>query len=175
MVKIAQYYIDIDGDDPDYGLGWICSGGSEGATWALFPCNFNAQLVQAANWTLNPGSETSSTVSIQYCLSEPTEEHCTLQSSIIIMSMMIGCNPVKMLCMLTILLYHTSKPLATLGGAIESFLMKDGLITEQMCLAENGTLVSNGSWSASSRKWEPKRRRWFRSASWKRWLTCNIL
>ena len=156
MVKLAQYYIDINGGAPDYGLGWICSGGSKGASWPLSPCNFNAKLVQAANWTLNPGSEASSTVSIQYCPSEPTEKHCTFQFNITIMSLVISCNLVKMLCMLTILLYHTSKPLATLGDAIKSFLMKDAPATEQMCLAENGTLVSNGSWSASSRKWEPK-------------------
>ena len=145
MVKFAQYYMDINGGAPDYGPGWIFSGDSEGASWAFSPFNSNAQLVQAANWMLNPGSEISSTGFIPYCLSEPTKAHCSLQFSIIIMSMVIGCNLVKMLCVLVILLYHTSKPLATPGDAIESFLMKDGPSTEQMCLAENGTLVSNGS------------------------------
>lgn len=145
MVKLAQYYMDINGGAPDYGPGWICSGDSEGASWAFSPCNSNAQLVKAANWTLNPGSETSSTGFIPYCLSETTKKHYSLQFSIIIMSMVIGLNLVKMLCVLVILLYHTLKPLVTLGDVIESFMMKDGPRTEQMCLAENGTLVSNGS------------------------------
>ena len=134
-----------------------------------------------ANWMIdvpnNPRSPEDGTwsVPIRYCLSQPVKGYCTLQFSILIIAIVLVCNLTKLACMVVLLLRQEAKPLVTLGDAVESFLETLDPITENMCLADKWKFSSKERWSATREPYEPKRLRWFASASRKRWLTCNVL
>lgn len=152
---------------------WICPSSWTAGTDKTNPCNVPTDLQNSANWTLlDP--YTNSKYDVQYCLSQPVEEHCKLQFSIVVMGIVIACNLLKVLCMLLMLRYQRSQPLVTLGDAIASFLRKPDLSTEQFCLAEKDWF-SQKSWGKGPTAWKDQRYHWFSSASKKQWLTCNIL
>ena len=147
---------------------WLCSDTSN--------CDTNAVLTEAASWTItfdDDGQRRS--LPIQYCLSQPVEGHCTLQLSFLIISIVIVCNITKLACMIMLLLHQQAKPLVTLGDAVESFLETPDPTTENMCLADKSEFSARKPWSAACDSYEFRQLRWFASASWKRWLTCNIL
>jgi len=58
---------------------------------------------------------------IQYCLSQPVQEHCKLQFSLAIMVVVVLCNLVKAVCMGFIVWRKDPEPLVTLGDALSSF------------------------------------------------------
>ena len=65
--------------------------------------------------------------------------------------------------------------LVTIGDAVASFLYKKDPTTEGICLSTNSD-IQNNRWKAQPAKpWNPTSQFWFRAASVKRWLTCNIL
>ena len=165
---------------------WLCSGelGETG-------CNTSALLTEAANWkiyidksngpvsgpvdnSVYPHAD-SQAFPIQYCLSQPAGGHCTLQFSLLLITSVIVCNITKLACMMMLLLRHQAKPLVTLGDAVESFLATPDPTTENLCLADKRIFSEKKPWLARHDSYEPKQLRWFASASWKRWLTCNIL
>lgn len=161
------------GDGVPY--GWICQTSIDD----MSKCDINNSLKDSADWTLS--SEYGNYISadhydfrVDYCLSNPVEEHCKLQFSMVIMAIVMGCNLVKAVCMLLTLRYHTDQPLVSSGDAIASFLDNPDPTTVNMCLADKYKFIEN-DWVPGPRPWEPKRRRWFASASTKRWLTCNLL
>ena len=154
---------------------WLCD--NEYKNYDL-SCNTSALLTDAANWTINirrGGSEPTQAVPIQYCLSQRVDGHCTLQFSLLIITIVIVCNITKLACMIMLLLRQQAKPLVTLGDAVESFLATPDPTTENMCLAEKRVFSAKKPWLARRDSYEPKQLLWFASASWKRWLTCNIL
>ena len=131
-------------DDPDH---FIC----------YYGCDANFLL---ANWTINVGPEGASRrVPIQYCLSQPVKEHCTLQFSILIITIVLVCNITKLACMVVVLLRQQAKPLVTLGDAVESFLETPDPIIENMCLADKKKFSAKKSWSATRDLYEPKKLR----------------
>ena len=144
-----------------------------------FPCNTAGHCDTndlVANWTINVSTEVASrAVPIQYCLSQPVKGYCTLQFSVVIITIVLVCNNTKLACMVVLLLRQQAKPLVTLGDAVESFLETPDPITENMCLADKTKFSTKKPWSATCDPYEPKKLRWFASASRKRWLTCNIL
>lgn len=149
-------------------LEWMCSNGP--------PCNINILLSSANNWIINGFPEPAGyqEFAVQYCLSEPKEEHCQMQFSVAIMGIVIVCNLMKAVCMLLALTRQRSQPLVTLGDAIETFLQRADPATAGMCLADKSGFTSR-TWSLRPREWNVQQRRWFSSASMKRWLACNIL
>ena len=160
------------------------SGGVWGGVWPCTnaygeTCNTSELLTLAANWTMDIGLGSNGGYShafpIQYCLSQPVEGYCTLQFSFLIITIVIVCNIMKLACMMMLLLRQQAKPLVTLGDAVESFLATPDPTTEDMCLADKREFSAKKPWSARRDSYEPKQLRWFASASWKRWLTCNIL
>lgn len=153
---------------------WICGdiiGYSHTTT-----CDMSAVLAEAADWTMNINTDGHLWAHpIQYCLSQPVEEHCTLQFSLWIITIVIMCNITKLACMIMLLFRQQAKPLVTLGDAVESFLETPDPTTENMCLADKSGFAAKTPLSTASDSYEPRQLRWFASASWKRWLTCNIL
>ena len=115
------------------------------------------------------------TLSIQYCLSKRVEEHCKLQFSLAIMIAVIICNLIKTICMSIIAWKQDPEPLVTLGDAIASFLDRPDVMTEGNCIAGRTRFEDSKSWGLCLSRWHPKRLRWFRAASKRRWLVCNIL
>ena len=144
--------------------------------WQDDPGEFIHTNTLAANWTITVSTGVASrAVPIQYCLSQPVKGYCTLQFSILIITIVLVCNITKLACMVVLLLRQQAKPLVTLGDAVESFLETPDPSTENMCLADKRKFSAKKPWSATCDPYEPKKLRWFASASWKRWLTCNIL
>ena len=139
---------------------------------------------------LSNGSNLQFNHSIQYCLSQPVEQQCQVQISLIILGVVVACNATKALCMLFTFRCQKSQPLVTLGDAIESFVKDPDQNTGGMCLASKEIFDNAGknkinhiwldslqkpAWTARPMVWTARRHRWFSSASLKRWLMCNIL
>ena len=113
--------------------------------------------------------------SIDYCLSKPVVEHCKLQLSVTIMIVVISCNMIKTVCMTTVLWKQDSEPLVTLGDAIASFLDRPDVTTKQNCVAGRTRFEDRKYWGLLLSRWDPRRFRWFRAASRRRWIVCNVL
>ena len=112
---------------------------------------------------------------IDYCLSKRVREHCKLQFSLTIMIVVIVCNMVKTVCMAMIFWKQDPEPLVTLGDAIASFLDRPDVTSERNCIAGRAQFENSRYWGLLLSRWDPKRLRWFRAASQRRWLACNVL
>ena len=112
---------------------------------------------------------------VQYCLSQQVEEHCKLQFSLVIMLIVMICNLIKTICMGWIAWKQDPEPLVTLGDAIVSFLDRPDITTKGCCMKGKSRFEGSRSWVSVPSKWESKPMRWFRTASERRWLVCNIL
>ena len=110
-----------------------------------------------------------------YCLSVPTEEHCKLQFSLAIMIVVIVCNLIKTICMSAIVWKRDLEPLVTLGDAIASFMDRPDVTTKGNCIAGKARFEKSKSWDSLSRRWDSTTLLWFRAASSRRWMVCNIL
>ncbi len=165
---------------------WICCG-----NWLAYQngrCNTDYMLKNASSWTFSAGEwhggtwyekcaglATDETVfPVQYCLSQSVEEHCQVQFSIVIMGVVMVCNLLKAMCMLLALRQQKSRPLVTVGDAIEEFLSRPDRTTVLACLSEKYSF-SDQTWGKSSSKWKKEGRRWFSSVSKRRWLVCTVL
>ncbi|KAG8534322.1 uncharacterized protein KY384_001166 [Bacidia gigantensis] len=122
------------------GYDWMCRG------W----CSSSNEPIQAAK----RGSleipylyDGGSSLSIKSCLSKPAEEHCSVQFSVVIMSIVIVANAVKAFCMFLILQQQRKAPLVTIGDAVQSFLRTNDPETINKCLAERKDFRSS-NWHA---------------------------
>jgi hypothetical protein len=138
-------------------------------------CDIDSLRAQASTWKLAVQVWDDTSYPIQYCVSQPVTEHCKLQLSIFIMCVVIGCNAVKTISILLAPLHQKSPPLVTLKDAFQSFLLEKDPTTERMCLAGKQSFKGRRGWKLSAAPYSQKRYRWFSSASWKRWLFCNLL
>ena len=150
-------------------------------------CDPSTVIANGQNWSIDVADiqgETSYIIpvdppvnetSIQYCLSKRVEEHCKLQFSLVIMIVVIICNLIKTICMSIIAWKQDSEPLVTLGDAIASFLDRPDVTTEGNCIVGKNRFEQSRNWRLLLSRWDPKRLRWFRAASQRRWLVCNIL
>lgn len=109
-----------------------------------------------------------------YCLSKRVGEHCKLQFSLTIMTVVIVCNLIKTVCMAMISWKQDPEPLVTLGDAIASFLDRPDVTTDRHCIAGR-TWFESRDWDFRLSRWNPKHLRWSRAASRKRWIVCNVL
>lgn len=149
-------------------------------------CDPSGVIANGHNWSIDvsdtdmttystsPGSQVNET-SIQYCLSKGVEEHCKLQFSLAIMIVVIICNLIKTICMSIIAWKQDPEPLVTLGDAIASFLDRPDMTTEGNCIVGKTRFEDSKSWHLLLSTWDPKGLPWFRAASQRRWLVCNIL
>ena len=143
---------------------WMCTNDGD-------HCNIEKLQEQADDWEIGGYSPP---MTVQYCYSQRVEEHCSVQFSVVIMSIVIFANAIKSMCMLLTLWRQKQAPLVTLGDAIQSFLQLSDPATANQCLA-NKDDFRYGKWSSRARHWKPRRFFWFSGASKTRWLTCNIL
>lgn len=151
---------------------WLCSS-SINPEYDDQPCDVDHTLGNASNWTLSDDSSPYSWP-IQYCLSQPVSERCQVHFSIIIMGVVMVCNSFKALCMFLALRRQSSRPLVTLGDAIEEFLVNPDRTTRLVCLSDKKDFI-RGRWRNASSKWERKDHYWFSNLSIQRWLVCNAL
>ena len=161
----------------------ICTWGFYGTT-----CNLSEVTSNPQNWSASiphvtghlfdsplPTQMPLIETNIQYCLSKRVGEHCTLQFSLAIMIVVITCNMLKTICMSIIAWKQDPEPLVTLGDAIASFLDRPDVKTEGSCIAGKNQFEDSRSWGLLLSRWDLKQMRWFRAASRRRWLVCNLL
>ena len=152
---------------------WMCS------AYSNLACDINQLRAKASSWALNDTLNFSyddlysQQYPVEYCLSEPVDEQCKVQLSLVIVAVVIACNAIKLCCMLLVLWKQRSAPLVTLGDAIESFMLNKDTTTSGMCWANKKTFT-NQQWEPSARPWLRQRHYWFASASIRRWVLCNI-
>ncbi|KAF6232072.1 hypothetical protein HO173_009666 [Letharia columbiana] len=91
------------------------------------------------------------------------------------MIVVIICNLIKTVCMSIIAWKQDPEPLVTLGDAIASFLDRPDVTTEGNCIVGKTRFENSRSWDLLLCRWDPKRLRWWRAASQRRWLACNVL
>ena len=152
---------------------WMCS------AIPYLTCDVNQLRAKASSWTLNDtvylsyDNLYSQQYQVEYCLSQPVQEKCKVQLSLVIIAVVIICNGIKLCCMLVIIWKKQSTPLVTIGDAIESFMLERDPTTRDMCWANKKTFTSQ-HWEPSARPWLRQRHFWFASASVRRWLVCNF-
>ena len=152
---------------------WMCS------AYPSLQCNVNELRAKASHWTLNdtvllgPHDLYSQQYPVEYCLSQPVQERCKVQLSLVIIAVVILCNAIKISCMLVVIWKQKSAPLVTLGDSIESFILDKDATTRDMCWANKKTFT-NQQWEPSARPWLRQRHFWFASASVRRWVVCNV-
>jgi hypothetical protein len=103
------------------------------------------------NWTVNqqPGyfeqsasdtiDDNSVDFNIQYCLAKPAKQQCSLQYSPPSMIAVIVSNIVKTAILLYIWLGVTKAPILTIGDGIASFLRRNDIYSQGMCLPCDGS------------------------------------
>jgi len=88
---------------------------------------------KTGEWTY--GNVVQRTYTVKECRAERTPEVCKLQFSVGILSAVILCNAVKIVCMILAFANSSFVPLATIGDAIQSFLMVPDRSTLGRCYA----------------------------------------
>ena len=129
----------------------------------------NIIVVEPANTTRTVLS------SFDYCLSKRVREHCKLQFSLTIILVVIVCNMIKTVCMAMISWKQDPEPLVTLGDAIASFLDRPDVTTKRNCIAGRTRFEDANYRGILVSRWHTQHLRWFRAASRKRWIVCNVL
>ena len=123
---------------------------------------------------LDLADEIPETVVVEYCLSASTEEHCSVQFSIVIMAIVVTVNAIKAVCMLLTLKIQKHAPLVTLGDAIQSFLDLNDPATASHCLSNKKNFTKH-RWGADAVGWKRQRHFWYESASKARFMICICL
>ena len=151
---------------------WLC-----GPSWSSNPyldtppsaaCTLSIATESADTWTVAGHV-------ISYCMVETVVEECRLSFSLVIMLIVITANAIKATIMILTFVKLREPTLVTIGDAIASFLDEPDPTTAGICLSTRED-IRKGKWkNQPAKQWVPKRHFWFKAASIKRWLTCNIL
>jgi hypothetical protein len=123
-------------------LGWVCGKQVSGQA---NNCNTKMMLSHSSDWTITD-SETNQNETVitgsttwfhwsgnhimgpwfeaspKYCLAETARQHCTVQISTPLLSVVLLCNLIKVLCLSSALLVRNFYPMATVGDLISSCL-----------------------------------------------------
>jgi hypothetical protein len=150
---------------------WIC--GMANAT----PCDAETacltESIDKADW--RPfGSK------VEYCLSEPVAEECSLHFSPRLAWVVIVFNLAKAILIAYVAFRIKENPLLTVGDAVSSFLERADETTESICLMEKDNSHQWKKAMSLSLKLAPmpykgRRARLSTVVSWKRWATCMTL
>lgn len=139
------------------------------------PPSDTEMIISTTNWKDTEGCKT--VAKIEYCVAESLEDlhlTCTVGASTRLLGVVIVCNALKVLCLLTTLLRWRTDPLAVVGDAIASFLefpdpTTRGLgtktfdaigIDRQRVLGMKSFLDQHRSSRKYMRQWLGKRHKW---------------
>ncbi len=139
-------------------------------TFALFP-GTGLQLPGIA-------SDHYVTVSVDYCLAEPSPAACTISLSRLFLGVVIICNIIKLTCIIATLGLKEHLPIITIGDAIESFLVQPDPATRASPLSalELRQRGVGSQWlQVSTRPWVSHCHFWFKAASLRRWIFTSLL
>ena len=166
--SLIEWYIDVGANvvDAQQQYNWMCS------NITYQSCNTTYLLENTSKWMVGPVQDRY--IIIKYCFSRVVDEHCRVQFSIVIIGVVIAYNFLKVVYMLLTLRKQRSRPLVTLGDAIEEFLAKPDSTTRLACLSNKGSF-SGGQWRDAPSRWQDQSHRWFLSLSSYRWFICIAL
>lgn len=156
---------DIDGEMD--GNWWICSeGGQDGGN---MNCNPDKFVSTASSWTVFD-------YPIEYCLSQPTQDECSVNFSMTIMVVVLSFNALKVILMVWVLFrFDAEHILTTVGDAIASFLTYGDPTTMQMCLADKRDIKRHWQQRGFARPFTNRPRRWGLAVSRTRWIFFFLL
>ena len=172
-------------------IGWPCYGAPEDEG-----CNVKSLLADPGSWAIqNIGTcpddvyESSNgtkylsptdgcdkpSAPVEYCLAEPFEPRCAIHVSTALLSVVIVCNIIKVICLVTTAALRAFNPLATIGDAIATFLSDPDSVT-----AGKGALevadVSSGVWKTHAPvRWTRSQRQWRAAVALPQWYMCICL
>jgi hypothetical protein len=107
----------------------------EPQNWTVkVPASPASEAVKSHNWTVITAEEAVEAVSVDYCLSQPTEESCKLQFSLPIAMVIILFNFSKVVIMLILAFGLREARVQTIGDAVASFLIQPDHIVNGRCL-----------------------------------------
>ena len=162
----------------DTGGSWVC--GSSPLDFGP-NCDVSAIEANASHWKVEG-------YPIAYCLSQQVEEICRFEFSMQLLVAVILCNLIKAICMAFTIWQQKVPTLVTIGDAISSFLDSPDPTTIKNCMMSRADVVRR-KWGQKKRfpgdqtktqgplikPWCRKQKRWFSSASAKRWMVCISL
>ena len=162
-------------------FGWICGDvmrcPNKTTTCPVLPlCPGQVSQLDPADW--RPFG-----AKVEYCLSEPMEQQCSIELSVPLAIIVIICNTVKAAILLFILYCVKGDPLLTTGDAISSFLERQDGTTKGMCLMSKHNIHWWQGSSRSTRRISEQQpgifrrcsNRWHTVVSRGRWWTCLAL
>jgi hypothetical protein len=175
-------------------ITWMCN---SSAVMDEGDCAAGGSLKVPDAWQVTPVN-----YEIDHCYSHPVEEQCTLQYSFIILLVVISCDVLKLVAMISTLIWVSEKPLAIVGDAIASFMERPDPHTSGRCLlSQKEARKGAGTWpyrrervDVSDRRsldgrvvpyyeklgpqamiWRQKVARWYSAPSKSRWTAFGIL
>ena len=115
-------------------------------------------------------------VPVKHCLAQKTHRDCHIGLTPPIIWIVLAANVIKVLCFWRTLLWvrGSSKPMITVGDAIDSFVTKPDPILSHRCLTSVSEVrLGLEFWKApeTPQRWRPKRRLWLCGASSSSWLS----
>ena len=140
---------------------WICSeGGNDGGHMT---CNPRDYISSASSWEVWG-------YPIEYCLSQPTEDICSVEFSQTIMFVVVGFNSLKVAVMIWILFrFDAENMLTSVGDAAASFLKSEDQSTMLMCLTNKREMRKFWQSRGLAVPFSSRRRFWGSAVSKKRW------
>ena len=145
---------------------WICGhDGQRGFDGAYARCDLKQQKMNASNWTLL-GYE------VLHCMALKAPAVCEFQFSLPLLSVVLACNVIKLICIGIVAWRSDWLPLITIGDAISSFLERPDLHTQNNCLVPNSVFSHYSRWQTDrqARQYDGKsHRHWLSAASSYRW------
>jgi hypothetical protein len=166
---VDQFVEYFRSDDPNY---WLCGSVPDYSDFIDFDQGTDlCGEIGAPQWLNRVEDWRPRGVSIDHCLYEPVEEQCTLSGNVAIISVVIVCNFVKLVCMCIVATRLRDNPLITIGDAIESFLNEADNTTKGQCLLNQANGRSQ-IWDADDvqpRAAVRRKHRWHLAASRVRW------
>lgn len=145
--------------------------GNSQSSWIDYETHYGQSF---RNHTLPPNQWSFQGHYVKHCLSERVEEVCKVQFHVAIMVIVIICNFIKWISMSIIWWRGRQIPLMTIGDAIASFLDKPDLTTERRCLMNRDVFQEVHDENLDIARWNATKTRWFRAASWSRWILCVV-
>lgn len=164
-------------------LGWLC--GNQNS-----PCDFTKLAANATNWMLPwvdvkevnaiASAENTEHVKVEYCLAQYIDPQCSVLLSVSILIVVIIFNAIQLLMAAWAMFMRDLVPLITTGDAVASFMA-----TSDPTTVNSGTLsvfdVRKGLWRRKRTSevkpvvWYPRRRRWYKAVSIRRWAITLLL
>jgi hypothetical protein len=121
-------------------------------------------------------------LSVQYCLAEPADEHCSLEVLPELLLVVLICNALKIVLFSIVLCYRSFHPVAIIGDAISSFLESSddttvslGTITAKDARKRGTKYLRHGSTECRKQPWKSTRKRWGQAATTSQWVWMDIL